>query len=174
MILCRMTPLPVATCRGRLIVVEDVTHATRVALQGFRGDDGRHEGIVFWLGRRVGEDALVVGAYVPRAIHGPQSVHVCAEEVGQLGRYARRWGMTLVAQVHSHPGNDTHHSDGDDHLILMPHEKMFSLVIAQYGHGSILPAEGCGVHQFQDGHWVYISNAVQAVLVPPVVGYPPK
>jgi len=50
-----------------------------------------------------------------------------------MGRAARRLGLAVMAQVHSHPGADTRHSDGDDELIVLPREGMFSLVIGRYG-----------------------------------------
>ena len=165
----RMTPRPVGEDRGQLIVAEGVARATRVALQDSSGLDGKHEGIVFWLGRRAGEDALVVSAYVPRSNHGSQFVHADEVEVGRMSRYARSLRLTLVAQVHSHPGDDTRHSDGDDRLIVMPHEGMFSLVVGQYGQGSISPKDGCGVHQFQDNRWVHVPDADDVlVLIPPL------
>jgi hypothetical protein len=71
--------------------------------------------------------------------------------------------------VHSHPGQDTRHSEGDDKLILMPYEGMFSLVVADYGHGSLLPNEGAGLHQYQSGRWLQVTNHCLHV-VPATVG----
>jgi len=34
--------------------------------------------------------------------------------------------MGILCQVHSHPGSDTRHSDGDDELVLLPFEGMLS------------------------------------------------
>ena len=72
-----------------------------------------------------------------------------------------------MAQVHSHPGGDTRHSDGDDDLVLMPFEGMFSLVVADYGRGSLLPESGAGLHQYQDGRWVAIDQMEQALVAIP-------
>jgi hypothetical protein len=69
--------------------------------------------------------------------------------------------------VHSHPGNDTRHSDGDDQLILMPYQGMFSLVVGDYGHGGHLQAESFGLHQFQEGRWVHVTN--DALIVVPAL-----
>jgi hypothetical protein len=62
----------------------------------------------------------------------------------------------------------TRHSDGDDQLILMPFDGMFSLVVADYGYGSLLPEDGAGLHQHQDGRWVLVDNGAMTV-VPPLV-----
>jgi proteasome lid subunit RPN8/RPN11 len=75
--------------------------------------------------------------------------------------------LSIVAQVHSHPGSDTRHSDGDDDLVLMPFPGMFSLVVASYGAGSLLPGQGAGLHQFQDGRWVLIRRSPRALIVVP-------
>lgn len=167
----RLTPLPTAANRGRLIVPASVLSATKAALQQFRGADGRHEGLVYWMGRRCEQDALAMTAVVPVSDHGPQHVFIAEAEVGRMSRRARSMGLAIVAQVHSHPGNDTRHSDGDDKLILMPFEGLFSLVVGRYGDGSLLPAEGAGLHQYQDRRWVWISPPSPDALisVPPVI-----
>jgi proteasome lid subunit RPN8/RPN11 len=171
----RLTVLPSAPSRGRLIVPADVAELTRRALQEFCGPDGPHEGLVYWAGRRCGSDALVLAAVVPAADHGPQHVFVDAREVGRMARRVRPLGLVIAAQVHSHPGGDTRHSDGDDRLVLMPTEGMFSLVVARYGQGSIHPAEGAGLHQYQDGRWVQVLPACGDALtvVPPLLGTTP-
>ncbi len=88
--------------------------------------------------------------------------------VARTSRSARAAGLGLVAQVHSHPGHDTRHSDGDDQLVLMPFEGMFSLVVADYGQGGLLPEHGAGLHQFQQGRWVYIDEGALTVASPVV------
>jgi proteasome lid subunit RPN8/RPN11 len=88
--------------------------------------------------------------------------------MGAAADTARSFGLGIVAQVHSHPGSDTRHSDGDDRLVFMPFEGMFSLVVGQYGDGDIDPRGGAGLHQFQDGRWVRISRGlVRAFVIAP-------
>ncbi len=172
MTLYRITELPQRESRGRLIVPEAVVLHTRIALLGFRGPEGRHEGLVYWLGRRIERDSVVVGAAVPPCDHEPQRVMASEAAVGAVVRAARPLGICLVAQVHSHPGNDTRHSDGDDRLVLMPFEGMFSLVIARYGAGGVTLETGAGLHQFQDGRWVQIPPTSDGALciVPSMMG----
>lgn len=163
--LLRTKPLPVAQARGRLIVPVLVARETRVALQGFHGPDGRHEGLVYWLGRRLESDIIVAGAVIPNCEHGPHRVMASAAAVGSIARAARAQGLGVVAQVHSHGGDDTRHSDGDDVLVLMPVEGMFSLVVGRYGDGGITPKGGMGVHQYQNGRWVQIPRGSTDALV---------
>jgi proteasome lid subunit RPN8/RPN11 len=79
-------------------------------------------------------------------------VMVGEEAVGNASRKARSLGLGLLCQVHSHPGRDTRHSDGDDKLILMPFEGMLSLVAPDFGV-SLRSLEDFSVHQFQNHRW---------------------
>lgn len=154
----RRTPLPTGPAAGRLLVAEQVLAPTRAALQASSGQHRSHEGLMFWLGRTVGADTLVLAAAVPPTEHRRDGVFVAEPAVAATARAARTIGLGLVAQVHSHPGDDTRHSDGDDQLVLMPFEGMFSLVVADYGHSSLLPTHGAGLHQYQHGQWVHITS----------------
>jgi proteasome lid subunit RPN8/RPN11 len=145
----RVTPLPTGPATGRLLVTDAVVTPTLAALQASSGDHRRKEGLVPWPGR----------------------VHLDERAVGATARAARAHGLGVVAQVHSHPGHDTRHSDGDDQLILMPFEGMFSLVVADYGRGSLRPEEGAGLHQHQAGRWVKVgTGALQ--LIPSLIPVP--
>lgn len=165
----RRTPLPAGPATGRLLVAEQVLAPTCAALQASSGHHRNHEGLVFWLGRTIGADTVVAAVAVPPTDHRPDGVFVGEAAVAATTRAARGAGLGLVGQVHSHPGHDTRHSDGDDQLILMPFEGMFSLVVADYGHGSLLPEQGAGLHQHQNGRWVQITTDSMTVI-PAAIG----
>lgn len=167
----RRTPLPEAPARGRLIVTEAAAKQTNGHLQQFSGEDGRHEGLVLWLGRRVGEDTIISAVATPKVRHTRGSVRLGHYAMGLASKAARRVGLSLLVQVHSHPGADTRHSDGDDEMVLLPFEGSFSLVVGLYGDQPIEPSDKLGLHQFQDGRWVLVRPVAGAfLLVPPVVG----
>lgn len=152
----RTKPLPVAPIRGQFFVTEFVLQATRqalvdTALSGIH--DGGHEGMVLWAGREEGEATFFLSAVLPRARHAPQRVTIEEREVARASRAARPHRLGIKAQVHSHPGSDTRHSDGDDDLILMPFEGMLSLVAPRFGIG-MDGLESLSVHQYQEGRWV--------------------
>jgi proteasome lid subunit RPN8/RPN11 len=166
----RTTPLPTGPAVGRLIVADQVVGPTLAALRVT--DEGRRaEALVLWAGRTVDSTSIVTSIIVPRTDHGPG--HVLADEatVNDAARLARRAHLGVIAQVHSHPGSDTRHSDGDDRLVLMPFDGMFSLVVARYGQGGLTRGEGVGLHQFQHGRWVYITDDA-LVIAPPVLAPP--
>lgn len=160
----RFTALPTGTAKGFLLVADGVRIPTLAALQASSGDHRNHEGLVLWLGRTVGSATLVLACAAPPKLSGPGRVHVGELAVGATARAARAFGLGVVAQVHSHPGRHTRHSEGDDQLVLMPFEGMFSLVVADYGRGSLLPQEGAGLHQHQAGRWVKIGGEAMHVI----------
>jgi proteasome lid subunit RPN8/RPN11 len=124
-----------------------------------------HEGLVLWLGRQIDSDILVLACHRPPCHSGPGFVMTDEAAVGAASRSARARRLGVVAQVHSHPSNDTRHSDGDDDLVLMPYEGMFSLVVGEYGFGSLLLEGGSGLHQYQHGRWVAIQQTAPALIV---------
>ena len=162
----RLRPLPTGLARGRLIVTAAVIDDTVLALRSFRGADGPHEGIVFWGGTLAGPNSVITAAVVPDAQHTWGSVRVDERAVAGAARAIRPYGAGVLAQVHSHPGTGTHHSDGDDDLVLMPFEGMFSLIVGNYAAGTFATPE-LGVHQFQSARWVLVTNREEAVLVVP-------
>jgi proteasome lid subunit RPN8/RPN11 len=170
----RIVPVPRvrASAIGRLLVTGDAVRETLKALKTFSDSDGKlHEGLVFLAGRKIGDCTFALSAVVPESRHEPFRVIANEHAVGLAARAVRELAMGLVAQVHSHPSKDTNHSTGDDMLILMPFEGMFSLVVASYGYGSFEPSSGLGVHQFQDGKWVEIDpmNRNAVTVIPSVL-----
>jgi Prokaryotic homologs of the JAB domain len=159
---CLVTPEGPAT--GKLLVAEQVLAPSRAALQASSHEHEPHEGLVFWIGRTVGPDTLVLSVVVVPTDHRRGGVIVNEHTVAATGRAARRAGLGLVAQVHSHPGADTRHSAGDNQLITMPFHGMFSLVVADYGQSSLLPDQGAGLHQYQHGRWVHLTNDAMVVI----------
>lgn len=162
----RLRPLPSGLARGRLIIPAAVVDDTMLALRSFRGPDGPHEGVVFWAGTSTGGETVITAAVVPDADHTWGSVRVDERAVAAAARAIRPYGAGVVAQVHSHPGLGTYHSDGDDDLVLMPFEGMFSVIVGRYASGSFVPA-ALGVHQFQDDRWVLVTDSEVALLVVP-------
>ena len=162
----RLAPLPVARATGTLLVAEQVIVPTLAALRASSGPDGPHEGLVLWLGRTIGTTSIVMSMICPAARTGSDFVLLDERAVGAASRAARAYGLGVIAQVHSHPGIDTRHSDGDDDLVLMPFPGMFSLVVASYGVGSLDPDEGAGLHQYQDNGWIQVADHQSYVVIP--------
>lgn len=150
----RTRPWPVDDLRGKFIVTREVLEATSRVLMDYGQLEGfGHEGLVFWCGHRCEEVTAIVQVVAPATDHGPGHVSADRDAVGLAARAARGAGLGIVAQVHSHPGGDGRHSDGDDELILLPFEGMLSIVIPNFGASFSAIDQAC-VHQFQAGQWV--------------------
>jgi proteasome lid subunit RPN8/RPN11 len=167
MSLHRTKPLPELPAVGRLVVVEAVLARTHELLRDAGADNPPHEGLVWWLGRQVGTDTLVLACHRPPSHSGPRFVFTDEAAAGSAARIARARRLGVVAQVHSHPGADTRHSDGDDDIVFMPFGGMFSSVVGNYGADGMLPEDGAGLHQFQDGRWILVRQEDPALIVVP-------
>lgn len=155
----RLRPLPSGELRGLFLVAAPVIPATREALLSYALagiNDGGHEGIVYWAGREIKDCTVLLQAIVPVAEHSHGRVMVSREEVGRTQRAARGSKLGVLCQVHSHPGHDGRHSDGDDELVLLPFEGMLSIVVPRFGIGLRSITDVC-VHQYQEGRWVLCS-----------------
>lgn len=169
----RFRPLPRGELRGLFLLAEPVLTATRNALVSFALagiEDRGHEGIAYWTGREASDCTVFMQAVVPVAEHSHGRVMVSREEIGRTQRAARRDQCAVLCQVHSHPGADARHSDGDDELVLLPFEGMLSIVAPHFG----LDLQGItdlSVHQFQDNRWVLCSpeSVSRGLIVVPIV-----
>ncbi|MGD9711260.1 MAG: Mov34/MPN/PAD-1 family protein [Thermomicrobiales bacterium] len=148
-----------APLRGRFLFTSAAIAAAEQLLPTYRGRDGDHEGIAFLLGREFPSVTIFTTALAPTAEHSAGSVFCDPAAISAAQTAARGYGLGLLAQVHSHPGYLTEHSEGDDDLVLMPFEGMLSLVVPHYGHFGMTPLSGLGVHQYQDGRWVAVNTA---------------
>ena len=160
MMVNRTRPLPCRPILGRYRIADDLIDQTRRALTGFYEagrDDGGHEGICFWVGTERPEVTTFEAVIVPVATHGPFGVFVSAVAFANAVNDAHAMGVGILAQVHSHPGWDTRHSDGDDELVVMPFENMLSLVAPLYGR-TVASITDFSVHQFQNHRWVLCSR----------------
>jgi hypothetical protein len=159
----RTKPLPESNLRGRFLVTEEVVQSTGRALRSFHGRTRRHEGIVYWAGIETPGETIFLHALIPVADHTWGSVFVDKSEVGRMQRVSRALGLGLLCQVHSHPGLDARHSDGDDDLVLLPFEGMLSIVAPHYGDQFGL--DTAFIHQFQDHQWTLCRSAADSIVV---------
>lgn len=165
----RRTPLPEGRAVGRLVLSQDVVRRTQELLAASGRGQPPHEGLVWWAGRQIADDFLVLACVLPAVDSGPQHVYATEAAVGAAAAATRRARLGIVGQAHSHPGSDTRHSDGDDELVLMPFEGMFSLVVGRYGADSVLSSGGATLHQFQQRRWTKVTNPADAIVVVPDV-----
>jgi hypothetical protein len=156
----RTRPLPERPLVGQFLLSENVFRNTRKALvdSALAGLQERgHEGLVFWAGAQHGPLTVFTTVVIPPTDHRHGGVFVTERGFGAAVRAARAQRLLVLAQVHSHPGDDARHSDGDDELIVMPFAGMLSVVVPQFGVGWH-DLESARVHQFHSGKWVLCTE----------------
>ena len=164
MLRLRPRPLPRARARGALVVPAVVAETTAIMLREFGAEAKRHEGLVYWAGRAVGPVTYVMSAVAPRSDHGPYRVLTDERAIGAAAREARRHQLGLVAQVHSHPGHDTRHSDGDDELGLERLGPLDVGDVALVGAGAVGQAIVYWLAEFgHEGQWDVIDADLAAL-----------
>ena len=152
----RTRPLPRAPLQGWYTISPNLIDDTKRALTAFYEagrHEGGHEGLCYWAGREGRNLTSLEAVVTPIAQHGKHGVFVSESAFAEVARRARSMGLGVLAQVHSHPGSDTRHSDGDDDLIVMPFENMLSLVAPRYGR-FLRKITDFSVHQYQHHRWV--------------------
>ena len=156
----RTRPLPRGTVQGWYTISPNLIDDTKRALIAFYEaglHEGGHEGLCYWAGREEEHLTSLEAVVTPIAQHGKRGVFVSESGFAAVARQARSMGLGVLAQVHSHPGRDARHSDGDDDLIVMPFENMLSLVAPHYGR-YLREITDFSVHQFQDHRWVLCNH----------------
>ena len=90
------------------------------------------EAALCWAGTTDGESGLVTTALVFASAGERGSVHVSASETGLLYAHCHARGLTLLAQVHSHPA-DAFHSPFDERSPHSAEPGFLSLVVPNFG-----------------------------------------
>ena len=115
-------------CVPRDCVAEVHAHMRRV------GRDGS-EGLGLWVGRQDGVRFDVTRAVIPAQRHIRTGDGVCvvtdADELHRINVWLYRERLTLIAQIHSHPGR-AYHSDTDDAYAIATTVGCFSLVVPDF------------------------------------------
>lgn len=161
----RLTSLPTGALKGDFFVPQAVISSTEKALTSFRDARSDHEGIVFWGGRETSAGVFIMTAIIPVAEHSPGRVYVSELNVLEVVRDLRRHQLGLVAQVHSHPGADIRHSDGDDRMVVAPFEGMLSIVVPHYAKFGMASLQSCAIHQMQDTAWTLCTSGLESLRV---------
>jgi proteasome lid subunit RPN8/RPN11 len=124
------------------------------------GDRGQsHEGVVYWAGRRAGNEYFIMTAIAPTARTTRGSFDTSSHTNAKVIMYLADACMELLGQVHSHPGAFVGHSDGDDERALMPYEGFFSIIVPHYARRGMRPLTICGIHIFEHSRFHRLRTA---------------
>src|SRR5262249_24821878 len=112
------------------LLLRSVLDLTRDHLLRHGAED--EEGALCWAGTMVGDLALVTTVLRFAAASSYGAVHVSAESAGLLYAHLHARGLTLLAQVHSHPAM-AFHSSVDERSPHSPEPAFISVVVPYFG-----------------------------------------
>jgi hypothetical protein len=139
------------------------SHLRDVGRQGY-------EGLGLWAGRQVGSVFEVDEAIIPAQRHIRTADGVCvitgAEELHRINVWLYRNGLTLIAQIHSHPGR-AYHSSTDDEFAVATTVGCFSLVVPDFATGPFEIGRFASYRLDASGDWreVPSSRAAQTIVI---------
>jgi hypothetical protein len=130
------------------------------------------EACCFWYGDRPeAGQAGVRAIIIPRQENRPGNYHVEPDAMIRVANATRPKGWKNLAQIHSHPGSDVHHSGYDDEMANS--RRALSLIYPNYGSAPgmwryrrwlwrIWPGAfpgAVGVHAFVRERWMFLAQA---------------
>jgi hypothetical protein len=138
-------------------------HMRKVGREGF-------EGLGLWAGRQIGDVFTVEEAIIPAQKHIRTEDGVCviteAQELHRLNVWLYRKKLSLVAQIHSHPGR-AYHSSTDDQYAVATTVGCFSLVMPDFATGPFAIERLASYRLDAAGAWrdIPASQAVRMITI---------
>lgn len=137
------------------------THLREVGRRGY-------EGLGLWAGRQTGPLFHVIDAVIPVQQHIRNSDGVCvitgAEELHRINVWLFKCGLTLIAQIHSHPGRAYHSSTDDDYAVATT-VGCFSLVVPDFAAGPFEIKRLASYRLNASGEWRGMSSATAEQVI---------
>ena len=126
------------------------------------------EGFALWAGVVEGATFSVLETVIPvqRGVRADDGICVVVDgsELHRINRWLYEQGMTLIAQLHSHPG-EAYHSATDDTFPIATAVGSLSLVVPDFARNPF-SLERCAVYRLAgDGSWIELSDAETRALI---------
>jgi len=162
----RLTPIPMdASITGcQLVLSQAIVPEIGKLLRSY-GDPEAHEGVVYLGGVETPEQSAALVAIAPVATTTRGSFRTDLAANAAVVSTLATQGLTLIGQVHSHPGCWVDHSDGDDEGALVRFQGYWSLVVPAFARRGLLPLTRCGVHLYDQGRFARLTEAAIAARV---------
>jgi len=138
----------------RPLAMEAFQHLRTIGAEGA-------EGLALWAGKREGSDFRVERTIVP-AQHAIQfedgvCVAVAGDELFRVNMILHEQQLTLIAQIHSHPGR-AYHSETDDAYPVATTVGSLSVVVPQFARGPLRPATWAAYRLLPERGWVALDQ----------------
>ena len=155
-----------ASPTGRtLLVQKELVQKTYevFAKHGARGN----EAVAYWYGAECegGCADAVLSVAAPNARCTPYNYSVDREEMARVGREMASRHMVSLAQLHTHPGDVTEHSEYDDENAISRRNGFLSLVAPRYGMAGAAMLEGVTVHEAWKGQWHILGGSARRMRI---------
>ncbi len=145
------------------------THLAEAAQQHLRAVGRKElEGFALWVGRSTNGVFHVDQTIIPaqsglRFVEGV-CVRVDGDELFRINQHLYAHGLSLIAQLHSHPG-EAYHSETDDTYPIATTVGALSLVVPDFAVRPFALSD-CAVYRLsQGGEWAELeSDAVQSLV----------
>lgn len=127
------------------------------------------EGVAFWAGEHAEERFMVRASVIPaqhpvRDASGGVAVVIDGEDLFQMNKALHRQRISLVAQLHSHPGR-AYHSETDDAYSIVTRVGGLSIVVPDFGHRLRLFDDAAVYRLEVDGTWASLSTVERKALL---------
>jgi proteasome lid subunit RPN8/RPN11 len=147
-------------------VPRDVVEAIQQHLR--EAGSTQREGVAFWAGRLAADVFEVHAALVPAQIQTRSEegvgVMITGDELFRMNVWLHKNGMTLVAQLHSHPG-EAYHSDTDNDYSIVTQAGSISIVVPDFAHGPF-SLDSAAVYRLDArGAWSELDAAAAKTLI---------
>ena len=144
-----------------VLVPESVYVATESRLASQRA----HEEVVYWAGIETDRIWVVLTCIVPEAATTIGSFDTTARTNAEVIGWTAARGLSILGQLHCHPGPLVDHSRGDDKGALAAYQHALSIVVPNYGADGLENFRRCGVHRFNGrAFWRLDPAEVQRIL----------
>ena len=110
------------------------------------------EGGCLWYGRREIGSVELIG--VPRQVNHPRNFEIPADALADLS-LAVSAELSVLAQLHAHPGRAVRQSPWDDQVIVS--RRVISIVLPDYGRGPV-DLHDCGIHRVIERQWTLLGR----------------
>lgn len=136
-------------------ITKELLERTRELLTSF-ADNSRSEGVVYWFGFELEENAVVTTLVVPDADTSWGCIRTSPQANAQALSAIVGTPLILLGQAHSHPGSGVRHSPTDDNETFASFDGAISVVVPHFGREGI-NLETCGIHRHTSGAFQFIE-----------------
>jgi hypothetical protein len=129
-----------------------------------------HEQLTYWAGVK-GSSAWAVTTVVrPHQFTSSGSVDVESVTNAHVIDFIYEHSLTIIAQVHSHPGRSVGHSLGDDLGAITPFPGLLSIIVPNYARDNF-NFENSGVHRFDGRSFslLNVEDAKRTLIIAPAI-----